>query len=150
MRNAIVRNHLNSLWSHSKKLALNSKKRIIRISDPISWKFSFHSIFIPEFPELSVNGSLLGISTISRFSGNFLRKFPYHDVGDLGGMESAQGQPCKVIQIFGNFLPGIIGMKLNFLLSGILVWMVRFADFVFLRDFLDNVHRKFRYLGPHF
>ena len=40
-------------------------------------------------------------------------------------------------------------IKLNFLLSGILVWMVRFADFVFLPDFLENVHRKFPYhLSP--
>ena len=51
--------------------------------------------------------------------------------------------------IFGNFLPGIMVIKLNFLFSGILVWMVRFADFVFLPDFLENVHRKFPYhLSP--
>ena len=40
-------------------------------------------------------------------------------------------------------------IKLNFLLSGILVCMVRFADFVFLPEFLENVHRKFPYhLSP--
>ena len=49
-------------------------------------------------------------------------------------MESAQGQPREVIQIFGNLLPGIIVLKLNFLLSGILVLMARFANFVFFRS----------------
>ena len=56
------------------------------------------------FQNFRLNGSLLEISTISRFSGNFLRKFQYHDFGNLGRMESAQGQPCEVIKIFGNFL----------------------------------------------
>ena len=145
----------NSLWSRSKKLALNSKTRIIRISEKKednlvgytqfpgnfrSIRFSFRN-----FQNFRLNGSLLGISTISGFSGNFLRKFPYHDDGNLGGMESAQGQPCKVIQIFGNFLPGIIVIKLNFLPSGILVWLFLFADFVLLPDFLVNVHSKFHY-----
>ena len=67
----------------------------------ISWKFPLHSIFMPEFPEFSVEWFA---------SRNF-----------KGRMESAQGQPCEVIQIFGNFLLGIIVIKLNFLLRGILV-----------------------------
>ena len=148
----------NSLWSRPEKLALNSKSRICRISEKkdnlvgytqFPGNFRYIRFSSRNFQNFWLNGSLLGISTISGFSGNFLRKFPYHDFGNLGRMESAQGQPCEVIQIFGNFLLGIIVVKLNFLHSGILVWMVRFADFVFLPDFLENVHRKFPYqLSP--
>ena len=152
------RGMFNSLWSRSKELALNSKSRISRISEKennlvgytqFSGNFRFIRFSSRNFQNFRLKGSLLGISTISGFSGNFLRKFPYHDVGNLGWMESAQGQPCEVIEIFGNFLPGFIVIKLNFLLSGILVWMVRFADFAFLTEFLENVDRKFHYhLSP--
>ena len=148
----------NSLWSRPKKLALNSKSRICRISEKMTTWWD-----IPNFLEISVTfdfhpgisrtfGWTVRFSKFQQFPDFleiFLRKFPYHDDGNLGGMESAQGQPCEVIQIFVNFLLGIIVIKLNFLLRGILVWMVRFADFVFLPDFLENVHSKFHYhLSP--
>ena len=185
----------NSLWSQPKNLALNSESRICRISEKgdnlvgyIHFSGNFCSIRFSSrnSQNFRLNGSLLEISTISRFSGNFLQKFPYPGFGNMGNLPSGvpcfsrregTGVPCsfptrKKIEtphrrlkyeyngkrprktlwgdlIFGNFLQGIIVIKLNFPLSGILVWMVRFADFVFLPDFLENVHRKFPYhLSP--
>ena len=70
----------NSLWSRPKKLALNSKSRICRISEKednlvgyTQFPGKFCSIrFSPRnFQNFRFNGSLLEISTISRFSGIF-------------------------------------------------------------------------------
>ena len=94
-----------------------------QIFERIFLKFPVHLIFIPEFTELSVERfAFRKFNNFQIFSaGILLRKFPYHDFGNLGPMESAQGQPHEVIQIFGDFLPEIIVLKLNFLLRGILV-----------------------------
>ena len=77
---------------------------IVYIYRTTSWGYTqfpgnFRSIrFLSRnFQNFRLNGSLLKISTISRFSGNFLRKPPYYDFGNLGRMESAQGQPGGVI-----------------------------------------------------
>ena len=70
----------NSLWSRSKKLALNSESRICRISEKednlvgyTQFPENFCSIRFSSrnFQNFRFNGSLLEISTISSFPGNF-------------------------------------------------------------------------------
>ena len=133
----------NSLWSQSKKLVLNTKSRICRISEKednlvgymytqfpgnfrsirfSSWNFqNFRwTVRFSEFQQLPV--------FLEIFSTNFhimILKIWVEWTSKLGDPNF-------------RFLPGIIVIKLNFLLTGILVWMVHFADFVFLLDFFGK------------
>ena len=82
----------SSLWLWPKQQALKSKSRICRISKkrgqpcgvyPNSRTYfpgNVRSIWFSSrnFQNFRLNGSLFRNSTISRFSGTFPRKFPYH------------------------------------------------------------------------
>ena len=154
-----LREMFHSLWPRPKKIALNSKSRICRIFEKednlvgvyiISWKFPFHSIFIPESPERSVE------RFASRNFNNFQIFWKFSPEISVPWFRKfrSNGKPPRTTLWgdlnFRKFLTGIIvSIKLHFLLSGILVWMVHFADFVFLPDFLENAYRKFPYhLSP--
>ena len=128
---------------------------IPKLSNIFSWKFPFHMIFIPEFPEFSVERFAFRKFKNFGIFWNFLISLkisvPFVSISKISEIWVEWKVPrdnlVRCIQIFGNILPGIIILiwisSLNFGLNGSL------CGFRIFPDFLENVHRKFPYhLSP--